>query len=118
MQTEIILAFIALAGTLAGVIGNAFASHKNRKNAIDGEFKKGVTDSLAELKPIKETLELHTAHLRENYLELLRMKIFATDLPLEERVNAGEKALAAGTNGSAKIQHEENVVALKEARRK
>jgi len=66
-----------------------------------------------EAKSIKETLELHTSRILENYLELLRHKIFSTTLPLDQKVNAGEKFVAAGGNGAAKIQHNQNVENLR-----
>lgn len=67
-----------------------------------------------EIKTIKENLELHSAHMRENYMELLRLKIYSADLPLSERVNAGKKYLKLGGNGAAEIQHDNNVRQLRE----
>jgi len=65
-------------------------------------------------KSMQDTLELHTAHLRKNYMALLRLVMFTDVLPLEERVNAGEKYLKADGNGTAKVQHETNVAELRE----
>ena len=47
-------------------------------------------------------------------MELLRLKIYSSDLPLAEKVNAGKKYLDNGGNGAGTVRHEENVRALKE----
>ena len=115
LQTEVLIALIGAAAAVLGALISAGVSLKNRKNAIDEAFKKEVTAALAELTTIKDTQELQSAHLLENYLELMRHKIYSVTLPLEEKVNAGQKYLDHGGNGSAKIQHERNVEELRGA---
>ena len=60
-----------------------------------------------------DTLERHQ---RETWMETLRHKIFSSSLPLTERVNAGEIYITNGGNGTAKVQHEDNVKLLREKR--
>jgi len=60
-----------------------------------------------------DTLERHQ---RETWMETLRHKIFSSSLPLTERVNAGKIYINNGGNGTAEVQHDENVKRLREER--
>ena len=95
---EIIIADGAIAGALIAIITLALMVVRPIRKFIKGT---------------QETLDLHTKRQLENYLELLRMKIFSDSLPLEERVDAGDKYKKAGGNGQAGLRHEENVTAYK-----
>ena len=46
-------------------------------------------------------------HSEENYLNILRLTMVSTEMPMEERLSAGEKYVAGGGNGAAKAQYEE-----------
>jgi len=46
LQTEIIVAFIGMFGAILVAAISAISTFKNRKNAIDGDFKKDVNDKL------------------------------------------------------------------------
>ena len=45
-------------------------------------------------------------HDRENYLNILRLTFVSTEMPIEERLIAGEKYVGAGGNGAAKAKYE------------
>ena len=126
IQTEVIIAIIsAMSAVFVAVISavvTVTVTVKNRKSAIDAKFKKTVLEKIEglerEFESVKDTQELHTAYNLKNYMEILRHKIFSVSLSLAERVDAGQKYLDHGGNGSAKVQHDENVLALKEERRR
>ncbi|MGN0554304.1 MAG: hypothetical protein ACI4LI_00225 [Candidatus Fimenecus sp.] len=46
-------------------------------------------------------------HDRENYLNILRLTIMSEEMPLEERIAAGDKYIAAGGNGAVKHKYQE-----------
>lgn len=69
------------------------------------------------LKPLKEVLEkIETIdrHQRENYLTTLRLTICSEEIPLEERIAAGDKYVALGGNGAVKHKYEELIERLGE----
>ena len=69
------------------------------------------------LKPLKEVLEkIETIerHQRENYLTTLRLTICSEEIPLEERIAAGDKYVALGGNGAVKHKYEELIERLDE----
>ena len=49
-----------------------------------------------------ESIPLIEEHCRENYLAALRLTIMSKDMPIGERMSAGEKYLDAGGNGEIK----------------
>lgn len=55
-------------------------------------YKKKITE---ELKEVKE-------HQKENYLGVLRLTVVSEEMPLPERIIAGQKYIKAGGNGEVK----------------
>lgn len=51
--------------------------------------------------------ETKEEHDRENYLNILRLTIMSEEMPLEERIAAGDKYIAAGGNGAVKHKYQE-----------
>ena len=51
--------------------------------------------------------ETKEEHDRENYLNILRLTIMSEEMPLEERIAAGDKYIAAGGNGAVKRKYQE-----------
>lgn len=51
--------------------------------------------------------EMKEEHDRENYLNILRLTIMSEEMPLEERIAAGDKYIAAGGNGAVKHRYQE-----------
>lgn len=45
-------------------------------------------------------------HDRENYLAILRLNIISEEMPLSERVAAGDKYIKLNGNGEVKIKYE------------
>lgn len=61
-------------------------------------------------KPLKELLnkiDTIDRHQRENYLMTLRLTICSEEIPLEERLAAGDKYVKLGGNGAVKHKYEE-----------
>ncbi len=48
-------------------------------------------------------------HDRENYLSILRLTIMSQEMPLSERIAAGDKYIALGGNGEVKYKYNEIV---------
>ncbi|MBR4726843.1 MAG: hypothetical protein IK080_03030 [Clostridia bacterium] len=69
---------------------------------IWGMIKMIVQPLLRFNKQIEELVK----HSGENYLNILRLTFVATEMPIEERLSAGEKYVAAGGNGAVKAQYE------------
>lgn len=51
--------------------------------------------------------ETREEHDHENYLNILRLTIMSEEMPLEERIAAGDKYIAAGGNGAVKHRYQE-----------
>lgn len=45
-------------------------------------------------------------HDRENYLAILRLNIISEEMPLSERVTAGDKYIKLNGNGEVKLKYE------------
>ena len=56
-------------------------------------------------------------HDRENYLSILRLTIMSEEMPLSERIAAGDKYIALGGNGEVKYKYNEMVDYLIETER-
>lgn len=68
-------------------------------------------------KPLTEMLkkiETIDRHQRENYLTTLRLTICSEEIPLEERIAAGDKYVKLGGNGAVKHKYEELIKQLDE----
>ncbi len=62
------------------------------------EIKAIVKDNLPNVKEIPEIKE----HCQENYMSSLRLIIMSNEMPLGERIIAGQKYIDAGGNGEIK----------------
>lgn len=51
-------------------------------------------------------------HDKENYLNILRLVIMSDEMPLEERISAGDKYIALGGNGAVKHKYQELIEKL------
>lgn len=77
---------------------------------IIGAFHKVIKPLKQLLKKI-DTLERHQL---ENYLTGLRLTICSEDIPLEERIAAGDKYVKLGGNGAVKKKYESLIEQLGE----
>lgn len=68
---------------------------------IIGAIKKLIKPIRDELKTIDE-LKRHT---EENYLNILRLTVTSEEVPIEERLIAGDKYIQAGGNGAVKAYY-------------
>lgn len=57
---------------------------------------------LSKLRKIIKMFNTLQKHTEENYLNNLRIIIMSPDMPIGERLNAGEKYIDAGGNGEVK----------------
>lgn len=63
---------------------------------------KPIAKVLHEIKILSEKVETLGNHDHDNYLSLLRLSLVSEEMPMEERLEAGRKYVAAGGNGPAK----------------
>lgn len=91
---------------VAGIAGAIFTIYKTVALIVEKIRKcvKFFTD-------LNEKLETCERHTKENYLRSLQLVIMSSEIPLEERLNAGEEYIKNGGNGEIKakykvLQHE------------
>lgn len=56
-------------------------------------------------KKIDKKLETIESHMTENYVDIKRLTFVSKDMPIGERLDAGEKYVKAGGNGEVKVQY-------------
>ena len=83
--TEIVVALIGFAGIVAAAVISVAASNKR----LEKKFEK-----IAE-------------HDKEQYLAILRLTIMADEIPVSERIVAGDKYIKLGGNGDVKAYYEQ-----------
>lgn len=66
------------------------------------------------LKKMEDRFDRYEETLNENTIHLLKMALLSEDLPIIDRINAGERYLELGGNGYGKIVYERLVEELKE----
>lgn len=88
----------------------------NFKSALT--IRKWLKKILNESKAIRTDIDKLREHTRENYMSTLRLTIMSEEIPLEERLEAGEKYVQLGGNGPVKCKYKELQEAyLKKSRR-
>ena len=105
MDSEIINAIIkigavcaAIAGTIALIVGAV----------------KTVKRIIVWAQTILKNIDLLLAHDKEQYMSILRLTIVSKNMPLSERIIAGEKYLKDGGNGDIKKYYENQLKPLDE----
>lgn len=56
-------------------------------------------------KRIDKKVEKIESHMTENYVDIKRLTFVSKDMPIGERLDAGEKYVNAGGNGEVKVQY-------------
>ena len=64
------------------------------------------------IRSIEKWITEKDKHDNENYLAILRLTIMNQDMPLSERIDAGDRYLALGGNGAVKHKYEELLESL------
>lgn len=114
---EILLKLAAGATALTTIIIFIKKIVKKIKNCIDffADLKAGITRLEAEQSKCKSGLSELTAkvakieeHTTENYMNVLRTIIMSEEMPLGERLQAGEKYV--NNNGNGEIKQKYNVL--------
>lgn len=59
------------------------------------------------IKSVLEKLDRIDKHQTENYIATLRLTIMSEEMPLEERIAAGDKYIEMGGNGAVKHKYEQ-----------
>ena len=63
---------------------------------------------------MKKSLDTLVQHDKEQHLEILRLTIMNSEMPIAERIIAGQKYIEKGGNGDVKKYYEEYLRHLKE----
>lgn len=66
----------------------------------------GIISCIRSISKVLKKLGKMEEHLTENYLSTLRLTIMSTEIPLSERVSAGEIYVKMGGNGAVKHYYE------------
>lgn len=98
-HADLIIQIAAVLSALGVIIGAAIKVWKTVK-AFNAKIS-AVLDTVEDLK----------THSNENYMSLLRLTIMSSEMPIGERIVAGQKYLDAGGNGEVKkfLQNEFNI---------
>ena len=67
------------------------------------------------IKPVTQVLkkiEKIEKHQRETHMQMLRIAVVSTEMPLEERIKAGDEYVKMGGNGAVKHLYEELLTML------
>ena len=56
-------------------------------------------------KKIDQKLSTIESHTKENYTDIKRLTFVSKDMPIGERLDAGEKYVNSGGNGEVKVQY-------------
>lgn len=75
-------------------------------------FYKTIKAIYDDLKDIKTRIEKTEEYERENYMSTLRLTIMSEEMPLDERIAAGDKYIANGGNGSVRHKYEQLIKQL------
>lgn len=85
---KIIVEIAGVLGALGVIAGTACKIYKTFK---------GILDKLSEVR----------MYQKEDYLGILRLTIMSEEMPLEERIAAGDKYISNGGNGAVKHKYEQ-----------
>ena len=64
------------------------------------------------IKSILDKLDRMEKHQTEDYIAVLRLTIMSEEMPLEERIAAGDKYIKLGGNGAVKHKYEQLLAQL------
>lgn len=70
--------------------------------SIIGLLVTNIVQNKSHKKEIREELKELKEHQTENYLGVLRLTVVSEEMPIPERIIAGEKYIKAGGNGEVK----------------
>lgn len=90
---------------LAGICGAAGTIWK----LID-RIAKPIRERLNKTDAALAAIEKLQRHDREQYLGILRLTIMSPEMPISERIIAGQKYIAEGGNGDVKVYYEQMLV--------
>ena len=69
----------------------------------------GIWKIVVKLVHLSDMIKEMQEHEQENYLSLLRLTVMSEEMPLGERIVAGDKYIKAGGNGEVKHYIEEHL---------
>lgn len=100
---------IALSVAVVGLIGTCVTAWASiRKASIDAQAKFDVVAANidARFSRLEDKVDKNTEHNAEQYLGIQRLTVMNSEMPVSERLIAGEKYIKGGGNGDVKIYYE------------
>ena len=88
----LIASIISAVGVITGILGKTY---------------KALVKAYKSIRNIENKIEEKEEHDKENYKAILRLTIMSQEMPLSERIAAGDKYVALGGNGAVKHKYEE-----------
>lgn len=95
----------AVAPVLVAVIGSGMKSRTQQKQSHE-EQKQSFSALQETMKSMDKRLETVEAHAEADYKNILQIQIMSEEMPMEVRLEAGEKYVARGWNGAIKTKYE------------
>ena len=71
------------------------------------KLRKSINDLVGEVKESNESMNALTEQVKTNTMDIYKLTLYTDELPINERLNAGEKYVNTGGNGSVKIKYQE-----------
>ena len=95
----------AIPPVVVAIISNGKKSRKQQQTESQ-KLHNAMDDMKKSVDLMSDRLEKMEAHSREDYKNILQMQIMSEEMPLEVRLEAGEKYVCAGWNGAIKAKYE------------
>lgn len=95
----------AIAPVLVAVIGSGMKSRSQQKRSHE-EQRKSFSALQETMQSMDKRLATVETHAEADYKNILQIQIMSEEMPLEVRLEAGEKYVARGWNGAIKAKYE------------
>lgn len=86
--------------SIAGIAGAIFTIYKTVALIVEK-----IRKCIQFFRNLSEKIETCERHTKENYLRSLQLVIMSSEMPLEERLKAGEEYVSRGGNGEIKAKY-------------
>lgn len=103
-----ILDWIIRAGAVAGAIAALVALMKKIAKPVQA-MQENIEATHTSIEAIEKRMDKIETHDTEQYLGILRLTVMSPEMPISERLIAGQKYVALGGNGDVKHYYQELV---------
>lgn len=104
--TPLLAAFLtAIAPIVIAVISNGNKNREQQKQNTE-KLQSALVEMKKSVDEMGNRMERMEVHSREDYKNILQMQIMSEEMPIEVRLEAGEKYVSEGWNGAIKAKYE------------